>query len=77
MKNDLNTHHINKVEEYVFKVMAKGEMDIVQLFERLAPYANLKTIADYARDNNLSYNGVKKHRRPVDLFGCKLVPDNI
>jgi len=68
--------HLDKIEEYVYKCICKGELDIVQLFERLSPYANLKTISQYAKDYNKSYNGIKNNRKIINLFGCKLVADN-
>jgi hypothetical protein len=37
---------------------------------------NLKTISDYAKENNLSYNGVKKCRENVEIFNVKFVIDN-
>lgn len=76
MKNLVTERHLNKIEEYVYKTMIKDELDIVQVFERLGIYANLKTISNYAKDNKLSYNGVKKHRNIIELFGCKFVLDN-
>ena len=76
MESPVNTKHLDKIEEYVYKTLQKNELDIVQLFERLTPYANFKTISQYAKDNNLSYNGVKKTRNSVTLFGVKFIPDN-
>ena len=51
-------------------------MDLVQLFERLNQYTNLETISSYAKRNNMSYNGVKKCRNIIELFGVKFVYDN-
>lgn len=76
MKNLVNKTHIDKIEEYVYKTLCRGELDIVQLFERLNTYTNLKTITQYAKDNNLSYNGVKNNRNIITLFGVKFVLDN-
>ena len=74
-----STVHIDKIEEYVYKCLQKDELnnnDLVQIIERINYYLNLKTIQKYANDNSLSYNGVKKHRKIIKLFGCKLVADN-
>ena len=49
---------------------------LVQLIERAGSFLNLQTITDYARANHLSYNGVKKYRNVVVLFGAKFVIDN-
>lgn len=35
-----------------------------------------KTISQYAKDNNKSYNGIKNHRKIITLFGVKFVLDN-
>mgnify|MGYP000253542077 CR=1 FL=1 len=76
MKTLVNTGHLDKIEEYVYKSICKKELDVVQVFERLSTYANLKTISNYAKDNEMSYNGVKNNREIITLFGCKFVADN-
>lgn len=76
MKDSINTKHLDKIEEYVYKTLCKDELNIVQLFERLNVFANLKTISQYAKDNNKSYNGIKNHRKIITLFGVKFVLDN-
>jgi len=50
--------------------------DLVQIIELAGEYLNLQTISNYAKDSGLSYNGVKKCRNIINLFGCKLVIDN-
>ena len=72
----IETTHLDKIEEYVYKAMLKGELNVVQVFERLSPYADLKTISKYAKDNKKSYNGIKNNRNIIELFGCKFVSDN-
>lgn len=75
----INQHHIDKIDEYVYKSLQRDELtnvDLVQIIERMNSYLNLKTIQKYADDNYLSYNGVKKHREIINLFGCKFVADN-
>jgi hypothetical protein len=49
---------------------------LVQLIELTGSYLNLKTIPDYAKENNLSYNGVKNFRNIVEIFNVKFVIDN-
>lgn len=71
--------HIDKIEEYIYKSILKKELkeiDLVQLIERINTYLNLKTISQYAKDNNISYNGAKKHREIIKLFSCKFIADN-
>ena len=49
---------------------------LVQLIELSGNYLNLQTIPDYAKSHHKSYNGVKKTRQIITLFGVKLVADN-
>ena len=49
---------------------------LVQLIELSGGFLNLQTIPDYAKSHRMSYNGVKKTRRIVVLFGVKYVIDN-
>lgn len=48
---------------------------LVQLFELSGLYLNASTISNYAKENNMSYNGVKKFRNIKTLFGVKFVID--
>lgn len=50
--------------------------DLVQIIELCGGFLNLQTVSEYARQNDMSYNGVKKCRDTVELFGTKLVIDN-
>ena len=52
---------------------------LVQLIELGADYLNLETIANYAnyaKQNKLSYNGVKYHRKIIKIKTVKFVIDN-
>ena len=74
-----NTHHVDKIEEYIYKSLQKEELNsvgLVQLIEQLNTYLNLKTIPKYAKDKGISYNGAKNHRQIIELFGCKFIADN-
>lgn len=53
-----------------------GNSDLVQIIELCGNYLNLQTISDYSKNNNISYNGVKKCRKIIKLFNVKLVIDN-
>jgi len=73
-----SAEHIDKLQEYIDICMNKSELsprDLVQLFEQNNLYMNLKTIPQYAKDNNISYNGAKKCRSIIELFGVKFVQD--
>jgi len=49
---------------------------LVQLIELVGGFLNLQTIPDYAKRNKISYNGAKKFRKVVEIFGVKFVVDN-
>jgi hypothetical protein len=42
----------------------------------MGAYLNLQTISDYAKENNISYEGAKRFRRVEEIFGVKFVIDN-
>jgi hypothetical protein len=50
--------------------------DCVRIIEHIGGYLNLKTIPDYAKDNKISYNGVKKFRKVEKIFNVKFVIEN-
>lgn len=50
--------------------------ELVKIIELAGSFLNLKTISDYAKENNLTYNGVKKTRKIVEIFNVKFVIDN-
>jgi hypothetical protein len=79
MKNLVTTANGEKLNRFVFEKFQAGELDnadLVQLIELCGDFLNLKTIPDHAKENNLSYNGVKKHRNIITLFNQKFVIDN-
>ena len=51
--------------------------DLVQLIELCGDYLNLKTIPDYCKYKEMSYNGVKKFRTIRKIFNVKFVIDNL
>jgi len=68
-----------KISELIIEKVESGQIsndELVQICELAGDYLNLKSISDYAKANNLSYNGVKKTRKIVVLFGQKFVIDN-
>jgi S-adenosylmethionine synthetase len=73
--NELTKKICNRISDYILDGSLTNDQ-VVQIIEHAGQYLNLKTIADYAEKNKLSYNGVKKHRQIITLFGCKLVIDN-
>jgi hypothetical protein len=68
------------IVNYVEQKFLCGQIDndcLVQLIELAGTYLNLQTIPNYAKENSMSYNGVKKHRTIKELFQVKFVIDNI
>lgn len=54
-----------KIREKLFECIHKGELensDLVQIFEHIGIILNLKTITNYAKANNISYNGALKRK---------------
>ena len=49
---------------------------LVQLIELSGNYLNIQTIPNYAKSNNISYNGAKKFRDIREIFDVKFVIDN-
>ena len=50
--------------------------DLIQIIEQCGSFLNLKTISDYAKDNNMSYNGAKKFRTVKKIFNINFIIDN-
>ncbi len=50
--------------------------DLVQFIESVGKYLGLQTLPDYAKENKMSYNGVKKFREVREILGVKFVIDN-
>lgn len=53
---------VNTICQHLSRRIEAGELsneDVVQIIEHAGGYLNLQTIASYARDNNISYNGAK------------------
>jgi hypothetical protein len=68
-----------KLLSFVEKKFINDELDndsLVQLIELCGRYLNLQTIPDYAKEHNMSYNGVKKCRQIINIFNTKFVIDN-
>lgn len=66
---------LEKLQEAVMKGKISNS-GLVQIIEQAGSFLNLQTITQYAKNNRMSYNGVKKHREIIELFNCKFVVDN-
>ena len=71
-----NTEKLLKFISQKFETNQLNNESLVQIIELCGLYLNLETITKYAKENNMSYNGVKNHRHIVNLFGNKYVIDN-
>ena len=68
-----------KLLSFVSEKFESGQINnesLVQLIELAGAYLNLQTIPDYAKSKDMSYNGVKKCRKIIELFSVKFVIDN-
>ncbi len=68
-----------KLINFVSTKFECGEIDndgLLELIKLSGAYLNIQTIPDYARDNRLSYQGVKVTRRIEKVFNVKFVIDN-
>lgn len=73
------TSNGKKLCDFVTEKTMAGELtnnDLVQLIEVAGAFLNLKTISDYAKENNLSYNGAKHFRETIEIFKTKFIIDN-
>lgn len=67
------------IQEHLVERIEKNQLsndELVQIIELLGSYLNLSTIPDYAKANDMSYNGVKKFRTIKTIFNVKFVIDN-
>lgn len=70
---------VNKICDHLSSRIEKGELsnnDMVQIIEHVGSYLNIQTISNYAREQRISYNGVKKFRPVQEIFNVKFVIDN-
>lgn len=74
--NELTEKICNRLSDYIMNGQLSNE-DVVQIIEHLGQYLNLKTISAYSAKHGISYNGAKKHRQNVTIFGVKFIIDNL
>ncbi len=74
----------DKIKLHLGQLVQKDELsnpEIIEILDSLAAFLNLKTISDYAKAENITYNGVLKRieQKKVSeyiLFGTKFIIDN-
>lgn len=76
MKNNSNNKALIDLVGHIIYDQGVDNDILVQIIELCGNALNLQTISDYAKVNNLSYNGVKKSREIKEIFNVKFVIDN-
>jgi hypothetical protein len=66
---------LDRLSHYVHAGALNND-DMVQIIELMGDYLNLATRAQWARRTGKSYNGGKKFRRNIRLFGANFIIDN-
>ena len=75
---DIQTN-TEKLLKFVHDKVQQNELDnksLVQLIELSGAMLNLETIPNYATRTGMSYNGVKKSKEVIEMFGVRFVIDN-
>jgi hypothetical protein len=75
----LNLVKMSQKAENILKSIYDANLsnkELVQIIELCGDMLNLKTRSDYAKENKLSYNGAKKCRENITIFGTKYIMDN-
>jgi len=65
----------DRLSHYIHEGLLSND-DLIQIIEHTGDYLNLKTRSEYAKEWGISYNGAKKFRRNVTLFGVKFIIEN-
>lgn len=79
MTNPTITPNGQKLINFLDEKMCAGDFennDLVQFIEVVGKYLGLQTISDYAKSNNLSYNGARYYRNTQTIFNVKFIIDN-
>lgn len=66
---------VHRIGELMFEGKFSNDQ-IMKIIELGGTCLNLQSISDYAKNNNMSYNGVKHHRNIKKIFNNKYVIDN-
>lgn len=70
----------NELQDKLFTNYENGSIlddDLVQIIEQASNYLNLKTITNYAKSNNISYNGaLKRKTNKVIIDSITFIIDN-
>lgn len=79
----MSENELIAIDKFIKMVTEKNVSNefLVQICELSGSFLNLKTISDYAKQNNLSYNGVLKRVtsnkiQKVNIFNTNFIIDN-
>ena len=64
-----------RLEKHIFENDVPNS-ELIEIMNICGDYLNLKTRSQYARENNISYNGAKHHRNNVKINGVIFIVDN-
>lgn len=73
------TTKIDKLLNFIENKYSDEELnseDLVEIIKLCGQLLNLKNIPAYCKDNNMSYEGARKYRNVIILFGNKFIIDN-
>lgn len=79
MKKSTISSNGQKLLSFLDEKMYDGSFeneDLVQFIESVGKYLGLQTLPNYAKENNLSYNGVKNFRETKTILNVKFVINN-
>lgn len=70
----------NELQSKLFENYQAGAISdeqLVQIFEQISCYLNLKTITNYAKANKITYNGALKRKlRKIEIDKITFIIDN-
>ena len=79
METQTITNNGDKLNNFIYDKFVNNDLsnyDLVQVIELCGILLNLQKIPNYEKENIMSYNGVKKHRKIIKIFNIKFVIDN-
>ena len=76
MKTTENTEKLLCFIENKYADKEINENSLVEIIQLCGQLLNIKNIPTYCKDNNISYEGARKCRKVLVLFGNKFITDN-
>jgi Na+/phosphate symporter len=70
----------DKIKQHLGQRVQNNELDnseVIEIINLLGTFLNAETISDYAKRENITYNGaLKRNLKSFQLFGVKFVIEN-